>query len=61
MTLLQIIEMIKARLANLSQLRETGVREGDVQKVLQAETDIFETQKTLDQLQSLSQNAPNPE
>lgn len=61
MTIAQLIEMTKARLANLSQLRESAVRVGDVQQVLQADSDLAETQKTLDQLQSLPQTTPNQE
>jgi hypothetical protein len=61
MTIAQLIEMTKARLATLSQLRESAVRVGDVQQVLQADCDLAETQKTLDQLQSLPQTTPNQE
>ena len=62
MNIALLIEMAKARLAHLSQLRESAVRVGDVQLVLQGDADIAETQKTLEQLQSLitpnSQESP---
>lgn len=52
MTLEQIIQILTNKVVSLSQLRESAIRSGDLEKVNQIEVEIAETQSTLDILKS---------
>ena len=53
MTIHQIIEMLKRRLVNLSQLRTSASDLGDLDRVSTIDVEILETQTTLDALTTL--------
>jgi hypothetical protein len=53
MTIAQIIEMLKRRLVNLSQLRTSAADLGDLDRVSIIDAEIAETQNTLAALETL--------
>lgn len=53
MTIQHLIDMARARLAHLSQLRSANERLGDAVAVARVDAEMAETQATLDQLLGL--------
>lgn len=53
MTIAHIIDMLKRKLANLSQLRTFAETMGELDRVLALDVEIAETQNTLDALNTL--------
>ena len=53
MTVTEIIEMLGRRLTNLSQLRSSADKLGDLDRVSALDAEIAETQSTLDALRTL--------
>ena len=53
MTIQQIIEMLKRRLVNLSQLRTSAADLGDLDRASAIDAEIAETQTSLDALTTL--------
>jgi hypothetical protein len=53
MTIAQIIEMLKRRQVNLSQLRTSAADLGDLDRVSTIDAEIAETQNTLAALETL--------
>lgn len=52
MTLEQIVQILTNKVVSLSQLRESAVRSGDLEKVYQIEIELAETQSVIDILKS---------
>jgi hypothetical protein len=53
-TLSELIKLLQNRIAALNGLKSTATAQGDVEQVVALETQIEQTQLTLDQLRSLS-------
>jgi chaperonin cofactor prefoldin len=53
MTIQNLIAMCQAQLANLSMLRTSAERLGDIDQVMALDAKLAETQNTLNELQSL--------
>jgi hypothetical protein len=53
MTITQMIELCKARLAQLGQLRTSAVNLGDIAQISKIDAETTEVQDTLNKLQTL--------
>ena len=53
MTIPELIKLLQNRIAALNGLKATATAQGDVEQVVMLETQIEQTQLTLDQLRSL--------
>lgn len=53
MTLVELLKLLRAKLATLSSARATATATGDLARVVMLDEQIAETQQTLDQLRTL--------